>query len=171
MAAVMEGSRTVDPLVVEELKSPGSVMLSTNVVMFYAPSDGKTKLLIFAREDLEHIYSTKEQGGPVVTSLAPYSVLPIQLQIDDMAANVSRSVAPLKCKILCWLARKKRLPTNEWRFRHQLSSSASCLSCSHGEDTDHLLLMCSQTWEVWNFFHRNFAARDFANFSDLWISR
>jgi hypothetical protein len=80
MAAVMEGTRTVDPLVVEELKSPGSVMLSTNVVMFYAPSDGKTKLLIFAREDLEHIYSTKEQGGPVVTSLAPYSVLPMYFE-------------------------------------------------------------------------------------------
>jgi hypothetical protein len=80
MAAVMEGTRTVDPLVVEELKSPGSVMLSTNVVMFYAPSDGKTKRLIVAREDLEHIYSTKEQGGPVVTSLAPCSVLPMYFE-------------------------------------------------------------------------------------------
>jgi hypothetical protein len=40
------------------------------------------------------------------------------LQIDDAASKVWRSVAPLKYKIFCWLARKKHLPTNKQRFRH-----------------------------------------------------
>jgi hypothetical protein len=75
IAAVMEGT-----WVVEELTSPESVTvtLSADVVMFYGPtSDGATKLLIAAREDLEqYLYSTAEQGDPVVTSLAQYSILP-----------------------------------------------------------------------------------------------
>jgi hypothetical protein len=60
----------------EELTSPGFVMLSTDMAMFYGSLDRKTKLLIVAREDLEHIYNMEEQGGPAVTSLAPYSILP-----------------------------------------------------------------------------------------------
>jgi hypothetical protein len=38
------------------------------------------------------------------------------LQIDDVTTRVWRTVPPLKCKILCWMARKKRLPTNKRRF-------------------------------------------------------
>ncbi|KAK1667804.1 hypothetical protein QYE76_055963 [Lolium multiflorum] len=64
------------------------------------------------------------------------------LQVDDVATKVWRSAAPLKCKIFCWLARKKRLPTNERRFRHHLNGSATCLACPLDEDTDHLLLLC-----------------------------
>ncbi|XP_051201512.1 uncharacterized protein [Lolium perenne] len=36
--------------------------------------------------------------------------------IDDVVTTIWRSDAPLKCKIFCWLARRKRLPTNKWRF-------------------------------------------------------
>ncbi|KAK1642240.1 hypothetical protein QYE76_060045 [Lolium multiflorum] len=78
------------------------------------------------------------------------------LQTDDVAPMVWRSAAPLKCKIFCWLARKRRLPTNERRFRHHLSTSAACLSCPLDEDTDHLLLFCPQATEVWGHFHRGF---------------
>ena len=60
---------------------------------------------------------------------------------------------PLKCKIFNWLTRRRRLPTNERRHRHQLAASPSFLSCPEDEDVDHLLLMCPRAREVWdNFF-------------------
>ncbi|XP_071685447.1 uncharacterized protein [Lolium perenne] len=64
------------------------------------------------------------------------------LQIEEVAGKVWRSAAPLKCKVFCWLAWKKRLPTNERCFRHQLCNTAACLSCFQHEDTHHLLLTC-----------------------------
>ncbi|KAK1667188.1 hypothetical protein QYE76_055347 [Lolium multiflorum] len=89
------------------------------------------------------------------------------LQIDDMETVIWRSAAPLKCKIFCWLARKKRLPTNERRFRHHLTTSAACLSCNTDEDNDHMLLFCSRATEVWDFFHRGFDPSDYSSLSDL----
>jgi hypothetical protein len=89
------------------------------------------------------------------------------LQIDDVAPTVWRSADPLKCKIFCWLARKKRLPTNERRFRHHLSTSATCLSCPLDEDTDHMLLFCPQATEVWGHFHHNFDPGAYTGFSDF----
>jgi hypothetical protein len=93
------------------------------------------------------------------------------LQIDDVAPTVWRSAAPLKCKIFCWLARKKRLPTNERRFRHHLSTSATCLSCPLDEDTDHMLLFCPQATEVWGHFHRDFDPGAYTGFSDFCLQR
>jgi hypothetical protein len=45
-----------------------------------------------------------------------YSNSSRHLQIDEVAEKVWKSAAPLKCKIFCWLAGKRRLPTNERRF-------------------------------------------------------
>jgi hypothetical protein len=78
------------------------------------------------------------------------------LQVDDVATKIWRSAAPLKCKIFCWLARKKRLPTNERRFRHHLNGSDTCLACPLDEDTDHLLLLCPRAKQVWRHFHQDF---------------
>jgi hypothetical protein len=89
------------------------------------------------------------------------------LQIDDVATVVWRSAAPLKCKIFCWLARRKRLPTNERRFRHHLTASAACLSCNTVEDTDHLLLFCPRATEVWESFHLGFDPGAYASLSDF----
>jgi hypothetical protein len=94
-----------------------------------------------------------------------------QLQIDEMETAIWRSAAPLKCKIFCWLARKKRLPTNERRFRHHLTTSATCLSCNADEDIDHMLLFCSRATEVWNFFHHSFNPTDYSSFSDLCLKK
>jgi hypothetical protein len=77
MASMLEGTRPVNHLVVEELTSHGFVTLSIDVAMFYRSLDGKTKLLTVAREDLDHIYNTEEEGGLAVTSLARYSILPL----------------------------------------------------------------------------------------------
>jgi hypothetical protein len=93
------------------------------------------------------------------------------LQIDDVAPTVWRSAAPLKCKIFCWLARKRRLPTNERRFRHQLATSAACLSCGLDEDTDHLLLFCPQATDIWGYFHRDFDPDAYTGFSDFCLQR
>jgi hypothetical protein len=100
-----------------------------------------------------------------------YSSFFSNLQLDDIATKVWRSAAPLKCKIFCWLARKKRLPTNERRFRHHLGTSATCLSCPGDEDTDHLLLHCPRASEIWRFFHRDFDDHDYATFPDFWLLR
>ncbi|XP_071681019.1 uncharacterized protein [Lolium perenne] len=99
-----------------------------------------------------------------------YSISFRHLQIDDVADKVWRTAAPLKCKIFCWLARKKRLPTNERRFRHHLAPSAACMSCNHDEDTDHLLLLCPRALEVWTFFYSDYATRGVSRMSDLWTS-
>ena len=93
------------------------------------------------------------------------------LQIDDVATTIWRSAAPLKCKIFCWLARRKRLPTNERRFRHHLTPSATCLACPQDEDTGHLLLMCPRAREVWSLFHHDFDSHTFVTFADFWLSR
>ncbi|KAK1698455.1 hypothetical protein QYE76_015152 [Lolium multiflorum] len=92
----------------------------------------------------------------------------IRISIDQpIALYLSWSAAPLKCKIFCWLARKKRLPTNERRFRHHLTTSAACLSCNTDEDTDHLLLFCPRATDVWEFFHCGFDPSAYSSFSDL----
>ncbi|KAK1698289.1 hypothetical protein QYE76_014986 [Lolium multiflorum] len=93
------------------------------------------------------------------------------LRIEEAAGKVWGSAAPLKCKIFCWLAWKKRLPTNERRFRHQLSNTAACLSCAQDEDTDHLLLTCPQAREVWNFFFPDFDIGGPSNLTDLWLTK
>jgi hypothetical protein len=93
------------------------------------------------------------------------------LRIEEAAEKFWRSAAPLKCKVFCWLAWKKRLPTNERRFRHQLCNTAACLSCSHNEDVDHLLLMCPKAKEVWRFFFPDFDIRGPANLNDLWMTK
>ncbi|KAK1697591.1 hypothetical protein QYE76_014288 [Lolium multiflorum] len=93
------------------------------------------------------------------------------LQIDEVANRVWRSVASLKCKIFCWLARKRHLPTNERRFRHNMSTSATCLFCDLDEDTDHLLFHCPRATEVWAFFHRDFAPGAVSSFSEFWLER
>jgi hypothetical protein len=63
-------------------------------------------------------------------------------RFDELATKVWRNAPPLKCKVFCWLARKIRLPTNEWRFRHHLSASAFYISYPRDEDTYHLILSC-----------------------------
>jgi hypothetical protein len=93
------------------------------------------------------------------------------LQVDEVVNRVWKSAAPLKCKIFCWLAWKRRLPTNERHFRHNMSTSASCLSCDLDEDTDHLLFHCPRAAEVWAFFHRVFAPGTVSSFSDFWLER
>jgi mannosylglycoprotein endo-beta-mannosidase len=93
------------------------------------------------------------------------------LQTDELAVGIWRSAAPLKCKVFCWLARRWRLQTNARRFRHHLSTSATCLSCPEDEDIDHLLLLCPRAQEVWHFFHNNFGSRGVAHFTDIWLAR
>jgi hypothetical protein len=66
--------------------------------------------------------------------------------------KVWKGFAPLKCKIFMWLAQKHRLPTNEQRFWHLLATSASCPLCSEDEDTNHLLVMCANAREIWDYF-------------------
>jgi hypothetical protein len=77
-----------------------------------------------------------------------YSFTFRHLQTDELATIVWRSDAPLKCKIFCWLAKRRRLPTNERRFQHLLAPSAACPSCPLDEDVDHLLLACPRAREV-----------------------
>jgi hypothetical protein len=89
------------------------------------------------------------------------------LQVDDLAQKVWKSAAPLKCRIFCWLAKRKRLPTNERRFRHRLSDSAMCPSCALPEDVDHLLLSCHRAREVWRFFQMDFADQAPFSLTDL----
>jgi hypothetical protein len=96
-----------------------------------------------------------------------YSIAFRHLQIDELASKVWRSVAPLKCKIFWWLAKRHRLPTNERRFRHQLSASASCPSCALDEDVAHLLLSCHRAREVWQFFNLEPPDRGFDSFDDM----
>jgi hypothetical protein len=74
------------------------------------------------------------------------------LQPDELATAVWRSAAPQKCKIFCWLAKHRRLPTNARRFQHQLATSVACPSCPLDEDVDHLLLTCHRAREMWLFF-------------------
>nr|XP_051208403.1 uncharacterized protein LOC127325637 [Lolium perenne] len=90
------------------------------------------------------------------------------LRIDAVAEKVWRSAAPLKCKVFGWISLKKRLLTNERRFRHRLSTTATCLSCPQDEDTDHMLLLCPRAWEVWTFFFPEFSAGRPSNLADLW---
>jgi hypothetical protein len=71
---------------------------------------------------------------------------------------------PLKCKVFYW-----RLPTNERRFRHNLSPLATCLSCPEDEDMDHMVLLCPRAQEVWSFFHSDFGSRDLRCFADIWL--
>jgi hypothetical protein len=107
----------------------------------------------------------------MLTNKSFYSRFFSSLQMDDIATKVWRSTALLKCKIFCWLARKKRLPTNERWFRHHLGSSATYLSCPRDEDTHHLLLRCPMASEVWRFFHHDFDDQDYATFQDFWLLR
>jgi mannosylglycoprotein endo-beta-mannosidase len=96
-----------------------------------------------------------------------YSFTFRHLQTDELATMVWRSDAPLKCKIFCWLAKRRRLPTNERRFRHLLASSAACPSCPLNEDVDHLLLACPRAREVWEAFSPDNAALLPSSFNDL----
>jgi hypothetical protein len=57
------------------------------------------------------------------------------------------------------------------RFRHHLSTSATCLSCPEDEDIDHLLLLCPHAQEVWLFFHNNFGSRGITRFTDIWLAQ
>nr|XP_051210977.1 uncharacterized protein LOC127328415 [Lolium perenne] len=92
------------------------------------------------------------------------------LQIDDVACKVWKSAAPLRCKIFCWLARKKRLPTNERRFRHHLCASVGCPSCSQDEDVAHLLFRCPQALQVWKFFYPDFDEQGPSSLTEFWSS-
>ncbi|KAK1642140.1 hypothetical protein QYE76_059945 [Lolium multiflorum] len=89
------------------------------------------------------------------------------LQVDDQANMVWRTAAPLKCKVFCWLARRRRLPTNERRFRHTVASSAACPSCLADEDTDHLLIRCPRAQDVWSFFHPDATHLSNASLTDV----
>ena len=42
---------------------------------------------------------------------------------DELAVKVWKNAAPLKCRIFNWLVRRRRLPTNDRRFRHQLGAT------------------------------------------------
>jgi hypothetical protein len=64
--------------------------------------------------------------------------------------KIWRCAAPLKCKIFVWLLRRRRLPTNARRYRHQLAASAACPSCCSDEDVDHLLVFCHRAQELWS---------------------
>jgi hypothetical protein len=96
-----------------------------------------------------------------------YSLTFRHLPIDELATSVWRSAAPLKCKIFCWLAKRRRLPTNARRFRHGLADSAACPSCSQDEDVDHLLLTYCRAQETWSFFNHLPPDQDLTCFSDL----
>jgi hypothetical protein len=100
-----------------------------------------------------------------------YSFTFRHLQIDELATRIWRSAAPLKCKIFCWLAKRRRIPTNERRFRHMLSDSAACPSCPLDEDVDHLLVTCHRAREVWQFFQFGPLAQDPPTFAGLLSSR
>jgi hypothetical protein len=91
------------------------------------------------------------------------------LQVDDQRDSVWRSAAPLKCKIFGWLARRQRLPTNERRFRHNMTTSSTCPYCPAPEDTDHLLLRCPRALELWGHFHLRHAATQATDFSDFLV--
>ncbi|KAK1642427.1 hypothetical protein QYE76_060232 [Lolium multiflorum] len=92
------------------------------------------------------------------------------LHTQDLAAKVWRSAAPLKCKIFSWPAWKRRLPTNERRFRHRLADSGLCPSCPLEEDVDHLLLTCPRAREIWQFFNFDLGARGIAGFPALFTN-
>jgi hypothetical protein len=89
------------------------------------------------------------------------------LQVDDQATMVWRTAAPLKCKVFCWLARRRRLPTNERRFRYTVAPSAACPSCPADEDTDHLLIRCPRAQDVWSFFHPDATHLSNASLTDV----
>jgi hypothetical protein len=92
------------------------------------------------------------------------------LQVDVLASSVWRSAVPLKCKIFCWLAKQRRIPTNARRFRHRITDSAACLSCDQDEDVDHLLLTCPRALETWSFFNHFRSAPAPSGFLDLLLS-
>jgi hypothetical protein len=92
------------------------------------------------------------------------------LQVDVLASSVWRSAAPLKCKIFCWLAKRRRIPTNARQFWHRLTDSAACLSCGQDEDVDHLLLTCPRALETWSFFNHFHSAPAPSGFLDLLLS-
>ncbi|XBI26740.1 hypothetical protein VPH35_051373 [Triticum aestivum] len=77
-AAALDGTWAVNPPIIHEHALPESVTLSTDVVMFYRPDPeaGGTNVMIAAIEDVEHVYSMEEHGGPAVTALTPHSILP-----------------------------------------------------------------------------------------------
>ncbi|XP_057422473.1 uncharacterized protein LOC130716276 [Lotus japonicus] len=57
---------------------------------------------------------------------------------------------PLKCMMLIWLALQDALPTNFWRFKRGMASSAACVRCNGGEETVlHCLRDCPAAWRVW----------------------
>jgi hypothetical protein len=66
------------------------------------------------------------------------------------ATKVWNNTTPWSARFSCWLARCHCLPANERRFRHQLSFSALCPSCTQDEDTDHMLLRPLKTCIVMN---------------------
>jgi hypothetical protein len=87
---------------------------------------------------------------------------------DDKAKTTWLSAAPLKCKIFTWLMRRRRLPTNERRHRHQLALSAACPSCPCDEDTAHLIVECHRASEVWNHFFPGLVAAFSGDVEDIW---
>jgi hypothetical protein len=105
----------------------------------------------------------------------PYATIS---RILVLAASLTKTLeqkfgrAPLlsTARFFCWLATKELLPTNERRFRHHLSSTAACLSCSQDEDTYYLLLLCPEAREVWSYFCQAFDVRGPSILTNLWTS-
>jgi hypothetical protein len=90
-------------------------------------------------------------------------------EVDVLADNLEECGFP-EVQDFCWLAKRHRLPTNERRFRHLLTTSDACPSCTQAEDTDHLLLQCSRAREVWSVFFPQL--RSFpSSFEEVWAQR
>ncbi|KAM0873017.1 hypothetical protein ACQ4PT_038342 [Festuca glaucescens] len=58
--------------------------------------------------------------------------------------------APLKCKVVAWLASLDRCWTNQRRLRHELSDNDTCALCDQAsESIEHLMIQCSFSQQVW----------------------
>jgi hypothetical protein len=99
-----------------------------------------TKLGSIVLQHDESDQCTSRLANNVLSNKCFYTNSSRHMQVDTQAGKVWRSAAPLKCKIFCWLARCRHLPTNARRFWHRLMTSACCPGCDLDEDKDHMLL-------------------------------
>lgn len=86
------------------------------------------------------------------TASSTYMRLCIGYTRAPAAGCISRSWAPLKCKIFMWLACQYRLWTSDRRARHGLQDAPSpCYTCLQDEDNaDHILVQRVYACEVWH---------------------
>ena len=72
-------------------------------------------------------------------------------QFQDKAAKIFwKAKAPLKVKIITWLAVLDRLPTGLYLQRRHIRSSSPCVLCDyHPESSAHIFLFCHFSKRVW----------------------